>query len=316
VFDAAVVDTLLLIVTKGNSNKQQKSFLKSVDRNLKSIAERLTAVKNNQWTYLNELTVDAKQDDIEISFQNSVRLKAKKNVGDYFELKFGVKLYQVGKGKPPQKKSHSEGNVFESDKKLDSDYFKLLRARNIQRYSIREEQHFIKYGEHLAEPRNISLFQGDRILLQRIISKNCLDATFTDKTLVCNTDVITLKPKSNFNCKFYLGILSSTLLGNFIKSRNINLDRDVFPKINTKTLEDVPVPDIDEVDKSAYNEIVKHVDLLLTLHSELQSEKLPAKTEQLKQRIAHSEEKINEIVYELYDLTKEEIKIIEGDKQE
>ena len=43
VFDAAVVDTLLLIVKKGNSNKQQKFFLKSVDRNLKTIKERLTS---------------------------------------------------------------------------------------------------------------------------------------------------------------------------------------------------------------------------------------------------------------------------------
>ncbi|RYY45114.1 MAG: hypothetical protein EOO06_17045 [Chitinophagaceae bacterium] len=46
VFEAAVVDTLLLILTKENSNKLQKTFLKSIDRNLKSIPERLTAIKN------------------------------------------------------------------------------------------------------------------------------------------------------------------------------------------------------------------------------------------------------------------------------
>ena len=38
---------------------------------------------------------------------------------------------------------------------------------------------------------------------------------------------------------------------------------------------------------------------------------MPNKIEQIKQRIAHSEDKINTLVYELYDLTEEEIKIIE-----
>jgi hypothetical protein len=40
--------------------------------------------------------------------------------------------------------------------------------------------------------------------------------------------------------------------------------------------------------------------------------KLPEKIEQLKSRIAHSEDKINQLVYELYELTPEEVKIIES----
>ncbi|MDA0987176.1 MAG: hypothetical protein O3A55_06220 [Bacteroidetes bacterium] len=36
------------------------------------------------------------------------------------------------------------------------------------------------------------------------------------------------------------------------------------------------------------------------------------KTQQIKQRIEHSEDKINKLVYELYKLTPEEIKIVEG----
>lgn len=165
---------------------------------------------------------------------------------------------------------------------------------------------------HLAEPRNINLFKGDRILLQRIVSKSCLDATFTDRTLICNTDVITLKPKSSFNCKFYLGILGSSLLGSFIKSRNINLDRNVFPKINTKTLEDVPVPDVAKVDKKIVEEITKLVDHLLKLNEEKQQLTLHSKIDQIQNRIDYAEQRINEIVYELYGLTKEEIALIEN----
>jgi len=312
VFEAAIVDTLMLIVAKRDINYPEKSFIKSIDRKLKSISERLLAIKNSEWKYLKELKVDSSQDDIEISFQDSIKLKSEKTIGDYFELKFGVKLYQVGKGKPPQKKFHSEGRVFESDKKLSPDYLKLIRGRNIQRYSIKEEKHFVKYGAQLAEPRNIKLFQGERILIQRIISKNCLDATYSDITMVCNTDVITLKPKSKFNCKFYLGILNSKLLGSFIKSRNINLDRNVFPKINTKSLEDVPVPIIEKVDKIIVQEMIKLVDQLLKLNEDKQNTKLQSKIEQIQSRIDYCEDKIDRAVYELYGLTEEEIGIVEG----
>jgi uncharacterized membrane protein len=62
-----------------------------------------------------------------------------------------------------------------------------------------------------------------------------------------------------------------------------------------------------------HDEIVKHVDLLLKLNAELPEAKLPEKIEQIKSRIAYSEDKINQLVYELYELTEEEIKIIENE---
>lgn len=311
VFEEAVVDTLLLIATKGNSNKYQKSFLKSIDRNFTSISERLAAIQNNQWTYLNEIAIDEKQDDIEISFKDSIELKAKKIIGDYFLLKFGAKLYEIGKGIPPQRKEHSTNGVYESNKKNDSTYLKLLKGRHIKRYFIDWKESYVKYGNNLAAPRDPSLFIGDRILIQRIVSKKCLDATFTDNHLVCNTDVITLKPKTKVNCKFYLAILSSKLIGAYIKSNNINLDRNVFPKINTNTLESVPVPDIDKVDKSIVQEMTKMVDQLLKLNKEITATKLATQGSHLQSKIDYCESRINQIVYQLYELTEAEVKIAE-----
>lgn len=311
VFDAAVVDTLLLLASKGNKDKRHKTFIKSIDRNLNSISERLVALKENKFTYSNELVVDEKQDDIEISFQDSVSLKAEKTIGYYFDLKFGVKLYEVGKGYPPQEKGDSKKGIYEATSKVDNTYRKLLKARHIKRYWIDWAKSYVKYGENLAAPRDPQMFVGGRILVQRIVSKNCLDATFTDDNFVCNTDVITLKPKIELNCKFYLGILSSTLLGKYIKSRNINLDRKVFPKINTNTLESVPVPNISKVDKSVQHEMTKLVDHLIQLNYEKHDTKLATKADQLQNKIDYCENRINQLVYELYELTEEEIKIIE-----
>ena len=68
--------------------------------------------------------------------------------------------------------------------------------------------------------------------------------------------------------------------------------------------------------KEIHFEIIKHVDLLLKLNEEIKLEKLQTKIEQIKQRITHSEDKINQLVYELYELTPEEIAIIEGGSNE
>lgn len=76
-------------------------------------------------------------------------------------------------------------------------------------------------------------------------------------------------------------------------------------------LRDLPVP---EAPTNKRNDIIKHVDFLLKLNEEIKEVKLQVKAEQIKQRIEHSEEKINQLVYELYDLTEVEIKIVDEGK--
>ena len=76
-------------------------------------------------------------------------------------------------------------------------------------------------------------------------------------------------------------------------------------------MEQLPIPIFSNNNLEFQAEIIKHVNILLKLNEELKTEKLQTKIEQLKQRIAHSEDKINKLVYEWYELTSEEIKIIE-----
>jgi hypothetical protein len=50
----------------------------------------------------------------------------------------------------------------------------------------------------------------------------------------------------------------------------------------------------------------------LQLNKDLQVATLESKKEQIKTKIDYHEDKINELVYALYELTEEEIKIVEG----
>jgi CII-binding regulator of phage lambda lysogenization HflD len=106
-----------------------------------------------------------------------------------------------------------------------------------------------------------------------------------------------------------LGIINSKLISFYHLNTSPNAFKGTFPKMLLQDLRDLPIP---EAATSKRNEIGKYVNLLLKLNENLKEEKLQNKIDQLKQRIAHSEEKINQLVYELYELTPEEIKIVEG----
>jgi len=186
----------------------------------------------------------------------------------------------------------------------------------VKRYNIKWQEDWIKYGPHLAEPRDTSLFEGERILLQRIVSSDHLEVTFTNEKYICNTDVITLKPKNNLphqNLKFYLGILASKIILSYLRSINVNLDRDTYPKINTNTLSTIKLPSIDFTnpkDVKQHNHMVALVERMLELHK--RTPQTPQEQERLAAEIRATDAAIDKLVYELYGLTEEEIRIVEA----
>ena len=64
--------------------------------------------------------------------------------------------------------------------------------------------------------------------------------------------------------------------------------------------------------KTQQSEIIKYVEQLLQLNKEKQNTSLPDTLQILNRKIDYSENKINQLVYQLYELTEDEIKIIES----
>jgi hypothetical protein len=227
--------------------------------------------------------------------------------------------YERGKGVPVQSRDMIIQRVYDSSSQIDESYKKLLKARNVMRYFYSWDGNWIKYGKNLAAPRNPSIFRGNRILVRRILSQNQLFAAFCDESIICNTDIIIMKPNPGITTnyiKFFLGILNSRVCSTFIKTHNINVDRAVFPKINVNTLESLPVPrleDLDQQNKFSYDRMVKLVDRMLDLHKQLSKVETPYDRDVLQRQIDATDKQIDRLVYELYGLTEEEIKIVEGD---
>jgi hypothetical protein len=130
-----------------------------------------------------------------------------------------------------------------------------------------------------------------------------------------STHVIHLK-NNIFSLKYLLGIYNSKLL-NFIYQNTVNEKGRVFAQVKVVNLKPLPIRVInfnDVAEKLAHDEIVKYVEMLLELHKRLQKATLTDKR-QLETRILNAETQINEIVYQLYHLTEEEIKLIDAEHE-
>ena len=85
--------------------------------------------------------------------------------------------------------------------------------------------------------------------------------------------------------------------------------KTLFPKIKKSQIEAIPIVDVTSSNES-YNTVIKLVDNLFKLNEQLQTTKLETQRNQIQRTIDHAEKKIDELVYELYGLSKEEIEII------
>lgn len=290
VFEEASVEVLIFIFNKPRISSLSQYFIAEkgsfyYNNNFDTNAFQNTP--NNNFT----VTVDTKRQDI----ISKILIKSVK-VSDLFNTISGIKEYQVGKGKPPQNDAQVKGKVFNANSKIDDTYLPELRGKNLSKYSFTWENEYISYGTWLAEPRVPDFFEGDKILIRQIPAKESLIASFIKETFVVDQTAYIAKPKSELDILFYLGILNSKLL--FWYFQNINNEFDqLFPKIKVKEFNALPVPNV-EYTRKEISSIVSNI--------------LELKTRDKKSDISQLENQIDQLVYQLYELTEEEIKIIEN----
>ncbi len=180
-----------------------------------------------------------------------------------------------------------------------SEDLKKVFTGNLNRYTIDESFSFIHYDDKLKEkPKSYNFFIGDRILVRRIISRQFrIMASFTDDEFVCKKDIYIIKLNGDLlNYKYILALLNSKLLS-FYKTKNSgSAKKDDFTQITLGDIRQLPIPIIESANQQPFITIVDKI---------IEDKKEGKDTKAL-------EEKIDTLVYKLYDLTEEEIKIVEG----
>jgi len=121
--------------------------------------------------------------------------------------------------------------------------------------------------------------------------------------------------EKHHSLKYLLGILNSSLMTFFARESGIILfGEKKRPQIRTKALSTVPICVIDpsnKNDQELHDRIIHSAELMLAL----QQRSTGARTEHdktiIQRQIDATDKQIDQLVYELYGLTDEEIKIVE-----
>ncbi len=309
VFPKVTVDTEIVLLTKTQpSNNRIQITIVEKDKKLLHDKNKIIYHNQNEWIDLNGDVVNIFLEENEKRLFKKITTDTKP-LENYFNINVGIKPYQVGKGKPKQTRKDVVNRVFDSDKKENELYRKYLRGSDIHRYStIPLKERYLKFGDWLAEPRSTANFNAiEKIFMRQ--TGDSLIGTLDTKQYLCLNNMHILVPKESLphDVKYFLGIINSNLLNWYYQTLNPEKG-EALAEVKKTNVAQLPIR---IADAKLYSEIVKLVDQLLHLNEEKAEAKLPTKISQFEGKIDFCETRINEIVYQLYGLTEDEIKIVE-----
>jgi hypothetical protein len=114
---------------------------------------------------------------------------------------------------------------------------------------------------------------------------------------------------ARYSLKFVLGLFNSTLVNYWYKALFDNVN------INPAQMRLIPIPRIDfaqRTESARHDRMVGLVEQMLALHQKLAKAKSPHDKAALQGQIDATDRLIDRLVYELYGLTEDEIRIVEG----
>ncbi|MCZ9870552.1 N-6 DNA methylase [Brachyspira hyodysenteriae] len=315
IFKDASVDTCILIFSKNKlyDFKHKIGELKEGNFNFKTgdFSELLTQ------NYIINTSIINKVDSPLFSIINKINEKSSP-LSNYSKVVDGIKVYQVGKGIPQQTKKQKEDRAFYAKEKLDDTYIKCLSGVDVKRYSLNWCGDWLSYGKWLAEPRWSAKFNIPRILIRQIPTKPpyCINAIYTDEYYLNDQSSKIIQDIQLYNPLFILGILNSRLISSWFVFTLGKLQRSTFPVILVKEVASLPVPNINldnKEDKEMHDKMVNLVDSIIALNKKLLVEKNPNAVTMITRQINAVDKQIDALVYKLYNLNDEEVRIIEGE---
>ena len=327
VFKSATVNTILsFLIRERKKELREKTIIRAVitEENAKFNNAMEIVGRVNEFHQLSWSTTEAQMFNIDISAQEQVLISKVKQstvpLHTLCDFAVGVQAYDQYTG---QDSKTIEGRAYHSDRKKNKSFRRELTGSDVSRYSINwAGDSWISYGEWLAHPRQPRFFEGPRILVREITGQghHMIHAAFTADDYVNYKTVLTVllanaSGKSGYNLLYFLGLLNSNLMSWFFPRSSNKLVTETFPRISILDMKRFPARIInfsDPADKSRHDKMVSLVGQMLDLHKKLAASRLDHEQTALQRQIDETDKQIDDLVYELYGLTDEEIKIVES----
>ncbi len=296
VFATARNETMVFVVKKGNVRDFE--FTKVIVTNSKQfpVAVREFNIKQQTWAENRNAAWQVKVSNDDMQFLSKLET-AKYRLGELCTINQGVRT--------------GNNEKYLSGKKRGELWKPAAGGKNVGRYEHLQQELFVYYDPNVLDaPRKPELFTSpEKLVVQEIrnitLSRRII-ATYDKEKFYClqSTNVINLRRDNNSNIAliYLLGILNSSCANYFFKQRFSGNNH-----IASNQLAQIPIPD---PDKARHDKMVSLVERMLSLHK--QSPKTPQEQEMVKREIESTDREIDQLVYELYGLSEDEIKIVEG----
>ena len=306
VFQRISVDNAIFVIRPGIISETFKIIhAKPENENLKESVEMIISVKsalNNEYVLFTGENEDTTNYIWVKIFRNSLKL------GEIADVNFGKQLRN-------RKKFGADVISVDNVDQIQYPYKACYTGRDVSKYSIKWnklaclDDEIARQGgcwdsdKHNAKDKLITRQIGvyPKFALDEL-GYQCLNTVF----------MINLH-NSDFDPYFLLGVLNSKIIKAVWYNKFYD-QRRTFPKIKGTYLKQLPIWKInfDKIsEKINYDNIVKNVHNIIRLYKQLADTKTPQMATILRRQIKIIDNEIDKLVYELYGLTEEEIKIIE-----
>jgi len=233
---------------------------------------------------------------------------------------------------------------FLSNKRINSKYEKWLEGNEVARYSVNWEGRYICYDNSLVEEelkhkrqkakqkamsaadfkklsqsgvrlRTPEIFRREKLLTRQNAKR--LIGTYDNENYFIRNSLhsIFLNASSvNYNLKYILALINSRLLDFYFQDQ-IGKTGEMFSQMKIEYIRQLPIRPIDFSDlsdKSYHDQLVKLVEQILAYHKKFSAAKTPHERTILERQIDATDTQINHLVYKVYGLTEEDIKIVES----
>ena len=187
--------------------------------------------------------------------------------------------------------------LYISEYRVDNNYQPILRGKDIKKYTINNPHLYLYYGRHLACPRSKEIFEQPKILIREAGAE--ITATYDDSNFYIMSSLYNaILVNNEFSLKYILGLLNSKLFQYLMYKLTFEKTKGVFTKAKIYHYYELPVRKCADSEQEA---IINKVNAILS-----------AKYNNPSADTSALEFDIDQLVYQLYGMTEEEIKIVEG----
>jgi len=150
-----------------------------------------------------------------------------------------------------------------------------------------------------ARPGEKKRFEAEKVIVARMGKR--VVATYDNDQYYVKDGMLLLKKSNNVHLKYITGILNSKIINYYYKNYFITID------VLKNALLELPIVINNKLEES----VIRLVENIISLNKKLQGTSNKDDREKIEREIKKVDNEIDSLVYKIYGLTEEEIKIVE-----